>query len=275
MKAVRVTLQPDGTLAILPLPLPSMHRKGETSADRYRKQSTGEMPRGNTFDPIQSDFLRAIALSEGKFTGLAGQPGSLLSIVLSGDLTLVAGPSQTSTLEAGDILLTDGDTSSQVTLDVRSPSRLVQIGVNPDFPGPDAKIQPPGTINPRAGSEPNIKRIYKGEDDRAYFTEFAELFPSEADKWSTPRRISGFRMLYWEDGWTDYHPCVISQIGIFSSGELEMEVGGGGGAKQIFRAGDLCLAEDRTGEGHLNRIRGGVHSINIVIETEDLWPYKP
>src|ERR1700744_4222849 len=105
MKAVRVTSQPDGTWAILPLPLPTVHRKGEISADRYRKQSTGEVPRGKSFDPIQSDFLHAITLSEGKFTGLASQPGSLLSIVLSGDLTLVAASSQTSTLEAGDIVL--------------------------------------------------------------------------------------------------------------------------------------------------------------------------
>ena len=46
-------------------------------------------------------------------------------------------------------------------------------------------------------------------------------------------------------------------------------------AIEVFRAGDICLTEDRTGEGHLNRIRGAMHVTNLVIETEDLWPYKP
>jgi hypothetical protein len=79
-------------------------------------------------------------------------------------------------------------------------------------------------------------------------------------------------MLCWEDGEMDFHPCVINQIGLVASGELEVEVGSG--EKQIFRAGDICLSEDRTGEGHLNRIRGAMHTTNIVIETEHLWPYE-
>ena len=52
-------------------------------------------------------------------------------------------------------------------------------------------------------------------------------------------------------------------------------MGGASGAKEVFRAGDICLTEDRTGEGHLNRIRGAMFVTNLVIETEDLWPYKP
>src|SRR5260370_37910808 len=68
------------------------------------------------------------------------------------------------------------------------------------------------------------------------------------------------------------------QIGVATdwpgSGDLELQVGGASGAKEVFRAGDICLTEDRTGDRHLNRIRGAMHVTNFVIETEDLWPYN-
>ena len=42
-------------------------------------------------------------------------------------------------------------------------------------------------------------------------------------------------------------------------------------AVETFLAGDVCLAEDRTGEGHSGRFRGVVHVVIMVIETEHLW----
>jgi len=55
----------------------------------------------------------------------------------------------------------------------------------------------------------------------------------------------------------DWHPCVTNQLAIALAGEMEMEVGGGGGAIEVFHAGDICLAEDRTGEGHMGVSRSG------------------
>jgi hypothetical protein len=274
VKAVRVTAGQDRKLTIAPLPLPAGKRKGEASAERYRQQAKGQLPRGNFFNPIPSDFLRAVVLSPGEFRGLATQPGALLSFVISGDLTLRAGPSQTQ-LGPGDILLTDDTSSPSVVLDVRNQGRLLQIGVAADWPGPEAEIQALEAINPSQKPAPNVKRVYTGKDDRAYMTEFPELFPSTGNQWSPPRRIAGFRMLCWEDGWMDFHPCVINQIGIICAGELEIQVAGGKGATEVFRAGDICLTEDRTGEGHLNRVRGAMFATNLVIETEDLWPHTP
>ena len=69
----------------------------------------------------------------------------------------------------------------------------------------------------------------------------------------------------------DAHPCVTNQLAIALAGEMEMEVGGGGGAVEVFHAGDICLAEDRTGEGHIGRFRGVVHVVIMVVETENLW----
>ena len=273
MKAICVSAHQNGTLAIADLPLPTIQRKGVATADRYRQQSKGEIPRGKDFNPIPSNFLRAIVLSDGAFKGLASQPGALLSFVISGDVSLMAGSRQTAKLKPGDIFLVDGASAPQVVLDVRNQCRLLQIDVAADWPGPTAELQHPGTIKPRQATTANIKRIYKGADDKAYFTEFQELFPDIPDRWSAPRQIAGFRMLCWEDGEMDFHPCVINQIGLVASGELEVEVGSG--EKQIFRAGDICLSEDRTGEGHRNRVRGAMHTTNLVIETEHLWPYKP
>jgi quercetin dioxygenase-like cupin family protein len=272
MKAIRVSAQQNGTLAITDLPLPTIQRKGVVAADRYRQQSTGEIPRGKDFNPIPSNFLSTIVLSEGAFKGLASPPGALLSFVISGDLSLRAGSLPARELEPGDVFLVDEASAPKVVLDVRNRSRLLQIDVAADWPGSAAELQRPGTINPRQEAAPNIKRIYKGADDKAYFAEFRELFPDTPDQWSAPRSIAGFRMLCWEDGEMDFHPCVINQIGLVASGELEVEVGSG--EKHIFRAGDICLSEDRTGQGHCNRVRGAMHTTNIVIETEHLWPYE-
>jgi hypothetical protein len=186
-------------------------------------------------------------------------------------LTLSTDSSQFCHLERGDILLTDGRSSS-VPIEARNQCRLVQIGVPAEWPGAGAEVQQPGTFYPRlSGRVPKLKRIYKGKDDRAYFTEFSELFPEALNEWGTPHAITGFRLLCWENGSMDWHPCVTNQLAIALAGEMEMEVGGGAGAREVFHAGDICLAEDRTGEGHIGRFRGVVHVVIMVVETENLW----
>ena len=265
MKAVRITADVNGTYHSAPLALPTVQRKGEVSADGYRSAS---IPRAN-FNPNPADSLRAIVLSDGKFTGLASRAGTLLTFVISGDLTLST--SQLCHLEPGDIVLTDGSSSS-VPIEARNQCRLLQIGVPADWPGAGAEVQQPGTrIQRPLWRVPKLKRIYKGKDDKAYFTEFSELFPKVLDEWGAPHAITGFRLLCWEDGSMDWHPCVTNQLAIALAGEMEMEVGGGGGAVEVFHAGDICLAEDRTGEGHIGRFRGVVHVVIMVLETENLW----
>ena len=271
MQAVRMTADPNGTHRIAPLALPMQQRKGEVSAEGYRRQASGAAGPRMNFNPNPGDAVSAIALSDGTFTGLASRPGTLLTFVVSGDVTLSTGSSQLCQLQPGDIFLTD-ERSSSVPLQVRNQCRLIQIGVPAGWPGPEALVQPPGTLIPRPpGRAPKLKRIYKGEDDKAYFAEFSQLFPATLNQWSPPHAITGFRMICWEDGHMDLHPCVTNQLAIALAGEMEMAVGGGGGAAEIFHAGDICLAEDRTGEGHIGRFRGIVHVVIMVLETESLW----
>ena len=274
MKAVHITADENITYRVEPLALPTAHRKGVVDAEGYRRQARGAMPRAN-FNPNQSDSVRAIVLSDGTFTGLASQPGALLTFVVSGDLTLptgtpAAGLSQLSHLEPGDILLTDQHSSS-VPIEARNGCRLMQLRVSADWPGEGAEVQQPGTLIPRPpGRMPKLKRIYKGEDDKAYYSELPLLFPEVMNQWGTPHPISGFRLLCWEEGSMDWHPCVTNQLAITLSGEMEMEVGGGGGAVETFHAGDICLSEDRAGQGHIGRFRGVVHVVIMVLGTGSL-----
>lgn len=271
MQAVRVTTEPDRTYRALPLALPVQHRKGEVSAEGYRRQASGATGPRMNFNPNPADAVSAIALSDGTFTGLASRPGTLLTFVIAGDATLDTGASPPCYLQPGDILLTD-QLSSSLPLEVRNQCRLMQIGVPAGWPGAEAEVQQPGTVVPRAaGRAPKLKRIYKGKDEKAYFGEFSQLFPATLNQWSAPHAISGFRMLCWENGHMDLHPSVTYQLAIVLAGEMEMEVGGGGGAVEIFHAGDVCLAEDRTGEGHRGGFRGVVHVMIMVVEAESLW----
>ena len=271
MQSIRVTEQADGTVDIAPLPLPTIQRRGVASADAYRRQADGE-PAGIDFNPNISDAVRAITLLDGRFEGLASHPGSLLTFVISGEVSLAASPSKTVTLMPGDVLLTDEQSAGKVSVAVRNQCRLMQIGVPAEWPGPNAELPRTGPDTPRTSAAPKIKRIYKGGDDKAYFNDFTELFPKTLDQWSDPHPLTGFRILYWEKGSMDFHPCVTNQLAIVLAGGMEMHVGGGGGgAREAFSPGDVCLAEDRTGEGHRNVVHETLFVTVMVVETEHLW----
>ena len=257
-------------MEIRPLPLPSLHRKGDASAEYFRQQARGEVPKAEQ-NLSPSSFFRTIRFEDGDIDNLASEPGSLLSIVISGRLTIEGGGGAVLTLEPGDVFLAESAALSKVRTAAKNRCRLVQIGVSPEWPGPDAKLQAPGTHNPRSSSEPNLKRVLRDADDQAYFVGFPELFAAPMNRWSSMRPVVGFRFMCWEDGVLDWHPEVINNFGIFLSGEMEIETGGRGGGIEVFHAGDICTAEDRTGVGHIDRCRGMTHVACIVFDTEHLW----
>lgn len=293
MKALQIAACAGG-IQVRALPLPAVYRKGDIPAELFRRQASGETPKAEQ-NLAPAAFLRTISVGNGRFTGLArnadatagaasnvplGQaageasgvagsvPGALLTFVVNGALSLPGGATN---LVPGDLFLVDADSAARIVPTARDNCQLIQIGVAPDWPGPDAKLQVPGTLTPRQAGKPNIKRVCQGTDDRAYFSGFNELFPAPPGAWSAPRAVTGLRFMCWEDGFIDWHPEVINNLAIFLSGELEIETGGGDGAIEVFHAGDVCLAQDRTGEGHIDRTRGVTHVALIVIENEHLW----
>lgn len=268
MKAVHVSAQSDGTYSAGPLAFPSVYRTGVGDPEVYRLRARGMAP-PPTHQLTPCGPLRTICLKDGPVDDFASQPGALLTFVVSGQLRLALSGGATG-LESGDMLLVDDGGVPAAAFTASDGCRLIQLGVQPDWPGDDGKDQGPGTAVARKGP-PNIKRIYTGEDERSYFGEFADLFPAPAGEWAPAKIMEGFRFLSWEDGTLDWHPGVINQLGVFLSGEIEVEVGGGGGETQRFYAGDVCLCEDRTGEGHVDRVRGLSHVILLVIANEHLW----
>jgi hypothetical protein len=58
------------------------------------------------------------------------------------------------------------------------------------------------------------------------------------------------------------------------TGKLELEVSGDGDI-EVFGPGDVCLAEDRTGEGHIDRMHGETRLALIVFEDDHLWTPQP
>jgi hypothetical protein len=254
---------------IKPLPFQSAYRKGNTPAEIFRKQATGELQRVVP-DLRPGRFVRVIALESGPFTGLASEQGSLLTFIISGELTLAPRSGVSVSLVPGDVLLLDAAGISRLDVSARDDCRLVQIGVAEDWPGPEAQIQDPGTPTPRDRGKITIKRVYKRADDRAYYRDFTELFSTPLNEWSPPRPIIGFRFMCWEDGFLDWHPEVVNNFAIFLSGELEL-IASGDGVSNVFHAGDICLAEDRTGVGHIDICRGMTHVALLVMDDKDLW----
>ena len=266
MRAFEITA---GT-TIRPLPLPSAYRTGDVPAEHYRRQATSEVP---TVVPNLSParFVRSIALEDGNFAGLKSGPDSLLTFVVAGALTLTTSGGRTTTLFPGDLFLVDELSAAHIGVSARDNCRLVQVGVEPVWPGPEAKVQGPGTLTRRDAGAVKIKRIYKGGgDDLAYCREFAELFSAPPNEWSAPRPVAGLRFMCWENGFIDWHPEVVNNLALFLSGELEVETSGDR-LVNVFHAGGVCLTEDRTGVGHIVRCRGVTHIAVVVMNTTDLW----
>jgi len=265
MRAFEITA---GT-TIRPLPLPSACRAGDVPAEHYRRQATGEVP---TVVPNLSParFVRSIALEEGRFAGLKSGSDPLLTFVVAGALTITADGDRTTSLFPGDLFLVDEPSAAHMGVSASHNCRLVQVGVQPDWPGPEAKVQGPGTLTRRDAAGVKIKRIDQGDDGLAYCREFAELFSAPPNEWSTPRPVAGLRFLRWENGFIDWHPEVVNNLALFLSGELEVETSGDR-LVNVFHAGDVCLTADRTGVGHIVRCRGVTHIAVVVMDTKDLW----
>ena len=271
MKAFHITAQADGGCAAQPLPLPALHRKGEAPAEFFRQQASGEIPRAD-LNLAPTRFIRRIRLDDGPVRNLASGDGALLTFVISGRLTLAGALGEPLSIEPGDLFLMDSAVAGSLDASAEGRCLLIQSGVEGNWPGPEARILDDGTIVPRTSDGPNIKRVLKDVDERAYFADFPELFgAAPANMWADTRSLKGLRFMSWEDGFLDWHPEVINCLAIVLAGELELETRGRNGGIEVFRAGDVCMAEDRTGEGHIDRTRGVMQVALFVLEDDLRW----
>ena len=102
----------------------------------------------------------------------------------------------------------------------------------------------------------NVVRIYTGSDQQSHFEEIELSFESGERLQTTAlqgatgvvfRRAPAGHVL-------DWHPAPRRQYVVTLSGSWEIECGDG--TARQFHPGDVMLAEDLTGQGHMSRVVG-------------------
>jgi hypothetical protein len=108
------------------------------------------------------------------------------------------------------------------------------------------------------GKTMHVTRIYAGPDGKSHFEEVELDFHLRADAQSEGTPASNAKEAFFTRqsvGYIlDWHTAPGRQYVITLSGEGEIEVGDG--SKKLFAPGDVLLAEDTTGQGHVTRVVG-------------------
>lgn len=99
-----------------------------------------------------------------------------------------------------------------------------------------------------------ITRIYTGSDNQSHFQDIEIPLKGDeaAGRMSELAKATG--VIFRETGGNynyDWHNAPRRQYVIMLEGDVEIEIGDG--TKRIFRTGDILLAEDTTGQGHISR----------------------
>jgi hypothetical protein len=115
-----------------------------------------------------------------------------------------------------------------------------------------------------------VVRIFTGDDNESHFEELdVPLEPSRYGSLSQP--VSTESVIFREtpsDGLLDYHPAPRRQFVVTLAGIVEVECRDG--SKRRFGPGDIMLADDTTGNGHITReVEGPRRSLFITLP-EDL-----
>ena len=99
----------------------------------------------------------------------------------------------------------------------------------------------------------NYTRLYTGADQQSHFEDcFLSLLAAEVGKITDPIRVGHvyFGELEHEHE-MDWHNAPCRQYVILLEGAIEIELGDG--TKRVFHVGDIILAEDLEGQGHITR----------------------
>ena len=106
-----------------------------------------------------------------------------------------------------------------------------------------------------------IIRIHTGADGESHFHELtADEFADIANNVGEGDITVGQRPAGW---WQDYHTAPRHQYVVFMSGGAEIEVASGD--KRQFGPGDVLVAEDLTGHGHIIRNVGEEPRVSLAV----------
>ena len=114
-----------------------------------------------------------------------------------------------------------------------------------------------------------VVRIYTGDDGETHFEDLDLGYEAVANAQVTAMRsASGIQFRRTPSGsFIDWHTAPRRQYVITLEGQVE--IGIGDGAKRIFNAGDVVLADDLTGRGHTTATVGGQTRVSIAIPLVD------
>ena len=100
----------------------------------------------------------------------------------------------------------------------------------------------------------NIVRIYTGSDNQSHFEDVRIPLKSTGKVGFLSELMTATGIVFRETGGDynyEFHTAPRRQYVVNLEGEVEIEVGDG--TKRILRSGDVLLAEDTTGQGHISR----------------------
>ena len=114
-----------------------------------------------------------------------------------------------------------------------------------------------------------IVRLYTGTDSKSHFEEIELKFGGKQPMLTTdsrPATSTVFRCA--PTGLViDRHPAPRRQFLVTLSGSWEIEASNG--MKRTFKTGDVMLADDTTGEGHISRVLGNEPHIFMTVPLAD------
>jgi len=109
-----------------------------------------------------------------------------------------------------------------------------------------------------------VIRLYTGSDQRSHFEEKEAAFRGENIQTTDLPAASGVLFRRAPVGHVnDWHPAPRRQYVVTLSGSWEIECSDG--AKRLFKPGDVMLAEDLTGKGHVSRVVGSEPHIFMTV----------
>ena len=109
-----------------------------------------------------------------------------------------------------------------------------------------------------AGKTMTVVRIYTGADNQSHFEDLKVPLKSSGKIGFISELTKATGIVFRETGGDynyEFHTAPRRQYVVNLEGEVEIEVGDG--SKRILRGGDILLAEDTTGQGHISRAVNG------------------
>ena len=114
-----------------------------------------------------------------------------------------------------------------------------------------------------------IVRLYTGADNKSHFEEIELKFGGNQPMLTTDSRQATSAVFRCAPAGLviDRHPAPRRHFLVTLSGAWEIEANNG--VKRIFKTGDVMLAHDTSGEGHISRVLGNEPHIFMTVPLAD------